>query len=116
MNWVKKCKLSAIEAIKFNRHSYIKLNEFWQVLYQMFNLAQDQCINFQLLNEITFWPQSKWLPFFKAEITNTIKKCSGLSTPGPNHISQIHFKILVTDNKYITNFVNMANSCINLSH
>jgi len=33
MNWVKKCKLSAIEAIKFNRHSYIKLNEFWQVLY-----------------------------------------------------------------------------------
>ena len=29
MNWVKKCKLPAIEAIHYNSHSYIKLNDLW---------------------------------------------------------------------------------------
>ena len=29
MNWIKKQKLPAIEAIKFNRHLYIKLDNLW---------------------------------------------------------------------------------------
>ena len=54
--------------------------------------------------------------FFKAKITNIIEKCCSLSTPGPDHISWNYLKILVTDTKYITKFVNIANSCINLGY
>jgi len=39
----------------------------------MFNSAQDHSINYQLLGKITPQLQSKWLLFFKAEITNAIK-------------------------------------------
>jgi len=52
MNWVKKCKLPATEAIKFNRLPYNKLNNLWQALYQSYNSAQDQPINFQLPDKI----------------------------------------------------------------
>jgi len=33
MNWVKKQKLTAIEAVKHNNHSCNELEELWQVLY-----------------------------------------------------------------------------------
>ena len=41
MNWVNKCKLSAIEAIKYNDHLCIKTEDLWDALYSTFNRAQD---------------------------------------------------------------------------
>jgi len=32
----------------------------------------------------------------------------------PDHISRYYLKVFVTDNKYITNFINITNTCINL--
>ena len=52
MNWVKKCKLPATKAIKFNGYPCIELDDLWQALYQTFNSAQDQHINFCLLDKI----------------------------------------------------------------
>ena len=52
MNWVKKYKLLAIEAIQHNGQPYIKLDNLWQALYLSFNLAQDCQIDLQLLKEI----------------------------------------------------------------
>jgi len=56
MNWVKKSKLLATKTIKFNEHLYIELcielDNLWQALYQTFNSAQDQHINFHLLDKI----------------------------------------------------------------
>ena len=37
MNWVKKHKLPATDAIKFNRLPYNKLNDLWQTLHQLYN-------------------------------------------------------------------------------
>jgi len=45
MNWVRKHKLPAIEAIKFNSLLCNNLNDLWQALCQLYNLAQDQSIN-----------------------------------------------------------------------
>ena len=28
-HWVKKCKLLAIEALQYNRHPYIEINDIW---------------------------------------------------------------------------------------
>ena len=41
INWVKKCKLLVIEALQFNSCLYIKLEDLWQALHQIFNFAQD---------------------------------------------------------------------------
>jgi len=39
MNWVKKQKLPAMEAIKFNELSCNNLDDLWKVLYQSYNSA-----------------------------------------------------------------------------
>jgi len=35
MNWIKKQKLPAMEAIKFNEISYNNLDDLWKVLYHV---------------------------------------------------------------------------------
>ena len=39
MNWIKKQKLPAMEAIKFNEYPCNELDNLWQTLHQSFNLA-----------------------------------------------------------------------------
>ena len=50
------------------------------------------------------------------EIYDTLNKCSSLSTLGPDHISWSYLKKIVSNPKYITNIINIANTCINLSY
>ena len=71
MNYIKKYKLPATEAIKFNRHSCNKLDDLWQVLYQSYNAAQDRPINLQLLDKILLHQQVEWPSFSKAKFINT---------------------------------------------
>ena len=52
MNWVKKQKLPAIEAIQFNGQLYIKLEDLWDILYSSFNSAQSYDADLQLLDKI----------------------------------------------------------------
>jgi len=53
MNWIKKRKLSAIEAIKHNGHSYLEIKDLWQALHESFNSAQYQQVDISLLKEIS---------------------------------------------------------------
>jgi len=59
MNWVKKRKLPAIEAIKYNSRPYIEIKDIWQALHELFNSAQHWQINNSLLSEIPNKPQFK---------------------------------------------------------
>ena len=52
MNWVKKRKLPAIEAIKYNGHLYLKIEDLWQALHKLFNSAQHWQVDVLLLEEI----------------------------------------------------------------
>ena len=45
MNWVKKHKLPAIEAIQHNGQLCIKLEDLWQALHLSFNSAQNHQID-----------------------------------------------------------------------
>ena len=86
----------------------------WSLASSLLNIQFSSRLIYQLLvDKIISWSQSEWLPFSKAKITDAIKKHNSLSTPGPNYIFWHYFKILVTDIKYIINFVNIANLCIN---
>jgi len=86
MNWVKKRKLSAIKAIQYNSCLYIKLEELWDVLHNLFNSAQNQHIDPDLLNEISNKEVTRWPLFSKAEIIDAINKCNNSSTPGPDKL------------------------------
>ena len=114
MNWVKKHKLPTIEVIQFNGQLCIKLEDLWNTLYHTFNSTQNWQINADLLDEIPMKLQSKWPLFSKTEFNDAIKKCSISSTSEPYYISWHYLKVLINNNKYISNFVNIGNACINL--
>ena len=80
MNWVNKCKLPAIEMVKYNSQPCLKINDLWYTLHLLFNMAQDQCINEDVLNEIPSFVTSSWNSFSKEEFTSAIAKCNILST------------------------------------
>jgi len=58
----------------------------------------------------------EWLTFLKEKFRNVIIKCRNLSNPGPDCISWRHLKVVVDNNKYLSNIVNIANTHINLSY
>jgi len=70
----------------------------------------------QLLNEISIIQTFKWPVFSSTEIYNAINKYSSFSILGLDHISWSYLKRIVSDWKYITNIVNIANIYINLSY
>jgi len=53
----------------------------------MFNSAQNQQVNIQLLDEMFLKSIREWLKFSKEEFKNAIHKYNNSSTPGPDQIS-----------------------------
>ena len=53
MNWVKRRRLPVIEAIQYNGHLCIELDDLWNAIHRSFNLAQDHYIEYLLLKEIS---------------------------------------------------------------
>ena len=116
MNWVKKKKLPAIEAIQYNGCLCIKLEDFWNILHNSFNSAQDQQINTNLLDEILDKDIMSWPFFLKAELIDAINKCNNSSTPEPDKLFWRHLKIIVKNKESIKKLIDITNSCINLGH
>ena len=78
MNWVKKYKLPAIEAIQFNRRPCTKIDNLWQALHLSFNLAHNHQTYSQLLKKIPCKEITKWNLFSKEEFISTIERCNNL--------------------------------------
>ena len=68
------------------------------------------------MDEILSKPLSEWPNFLKEEFESVVKKCSNLSTPRSDCISRIYLKVVVDDDKYLFNIVNITNMCIDLGH
>jgi len=49
MDWIKKWKLLAIEAVQYNGQPCIELDDLWQALYLLFNMAQHYQVDLDLL-------------------------------------------------------------------
>ena len=80
MNLVKKRKLSVIKAIQYNGCLCIKLEKLWNTLHNLFNSAQNQYIDPNLLNKISDKEVTRWPLFSKAEIIDAINKYNNSST------------------------------------
>ena len=63
MNWVKKRKLPATEAIKFNGSPCLSLDSLWNALHNSFNNALHRQVDVNILNEIKCKPCQSWSPF-----------------------------------------------------
>jgi len=82
----------------------------------MFNSAQDHHINLDALNKIISKPTTIWMTFSNEEFKSAINKYNTLSTPGLDHISWKHLKLAVKNKKYLNNFINITNICIEFGH
>ena len=58
----------------------------------------------------------KQLPFSKEEFKNAIYNCNNLSSPRPDHILQKHLRVVIENNKYLHNIINIANACIDIGY
>ena len=116
MNWVNKHKLPAIEIVKYNSQPCLEINNFWHTLHLTFNMAQDQYINKDVLNEITSFVTSSWNSFSKEEFTSIIAKCNILSTPSPDKLAWRHLKYILMIRLCLKNIINIANACIEISY
>jgi len=87
MSWVNKCKLLAIETIKYNGQPCLDLNDLWQALHSSFNIAQFHHIDENVLNKLGLYASSSWAPFVEEEFTNTIVKCNNMSASGSDKLS-----------------------------
>ena len=116
INLVNKRKLLAIKAIKYNSHSYIKIDNLWLALYLSFNIAQDHQINIRVLNEISNKVSMVWVYFSKEKSISSINKCNILSSLGLDKLTWRHLKCIIKDNMYLKKIINIADTCFELCH
>ena len=116
MNWVKEQKLLVIEAIQYKGHLYIKLEDFWIALHNLFNSAQMWEIDIHVLDNIPNKSIKEWNLFSKQELIDVIEKCNNLSALGPDKLIWSHIKIIIRDKDCLSKLIDIANACIDLGY
>ena len=114
INWVKKRKLPATKAIKYNSSPCLSPDSLWTALHNSFNTALHRQVNVNILNKIEYKPHQIWNPFSKFEFRSAIQKCVDTSVPGPDRMSWRHWKIIIKNDECLSKIINIANACINL--
>ena len=116
MNWVKKRKLPATEAIKYNGSPCLSPNSLWNALYSLFNTALYHQVDFNILNEVKHKLYHVWNQFSRYEFKSAIHKCIDSSAPEPDKMSWRHWKLIIKNDDCLSKFINITNTCINLGH
>ena len=116
MNWIKKRKLPAIEAITYDGQSCLTLDSLWNVLHNTFNTALNRQVDLNIINKIEHKHSQNWFPFSKEEFKSAISKCSNASVPGPDKLTWHYLKFIIKHDSCLTNIVNIADSYINLGY
>ena len=116
MNWINKCKLSAIEAIKYNGQPCLSPDSLWRALHSFFNTALHRQVDVNVLNKIGSKTTSFWKPFSKEEFKQAINKCNNSSAPGPDKLTWHHLKFILKQDECSINIIIIADACINLGH
>ena len=116
MNWVNKCKLPAIETIKYNDQQCLNINDLWNALHSTFNTALHCHVDIDILDEIANIPTSPWPAFSKEEFRHALFSCNNSSAPGLDKLMWSHLKIILKDDKCLNTIIHIANACINLGY
>ena len=116
MNWIKRRKLPAIEAINHDGQPCLTLNSLWNALHNSFNTALNRQVDLDILNEIEHKLSQRWSLFSRNEFKSVISKCNDSLAPGPDKLLWCHLKFIVKNDACLTNIINIADSCINLGY
>ena len=116
MGQIHKCKLPAIEVVKYNGYPCMEISDLWFTLHSLFNTASDQSINKDILDEVPSFTSLSWRVFSEEEFISSITKCNNSSTPGSNKLLQRHLKCIIKDKICLKNIINIANTHIKLGH
>ena len=116
MNWINKKKLPTIKAINYDGHPCLIPDSLWNALHSTFNTALNRQVDLNILNEVEHKPSQRWSLFSKEEFKSAISKCSDASVPGPDKLTWRHLKFIIKHDPYLTNIINIADSCINLGY
>ena len=81
MNWVKKRKLPASKAIKYNDQPCLTPESLWNTLHNMFNTALHHQVDTKILNELDQKLSLSWGSFSSFEFLSAISKCADFSSP-----------------------------------
>ena len=116
MNWVKKRKLPATKAIKYNESPCLSPDSLWNTLHSSFNTALHRRVDFNILNEVEHKPCQIWNSFSRYEFRSAIHKCIDSSAPGPDRMSWCHWKVIIKNDDCLSKIINIADTCINLGY
>jgi len=116
MNWVKKRKLPATKAIKFDNHPYLTPESLWNTLHSSFNTELFHQVDFNILNKVARKPTQEWNLFSRHKFKSAISKCKDSSSPGPDRLMWYHWKIIIANDDCLSRIINIANACIELGH
>ena len=116
MNLVNKCKLPAIETLKYNSQPCLELDDLWQALYLSFNTAQFHYIDENVLNEIRSFTSTFWKQFLEEELTSALTKYDNLSAPGLDKLLWRYLKCILKGKLYLKNIIKIANMCIEVGY
>ena len=116
MNWVKKRKLPATEAIKYNSLSCLSPDSLWNALHNSFNTALHCQVDFNILNEVEHKPCQVWNFFSRYKFRSAIHKCADTSAPDPDRMSWCHSKFIIKNDDCFSKIINIADACINLGY
>ena len=116
MNWISRCKLPAIKAIKYNGCPCLSPESLWEALHNIFNTTLSHQVDSNILSEIERKSTSCWSSFFKEEFKQAISKCNDSSLPGPDKLTWHHLKSIIKQDNCLVNIINITDSCINLGH
>ena len=116
MNWVNKYKLSAVEAIKYNGHPCLEINNLQYALHSSFNTAQDQQIDICTLDEIPNKCPMIWVPFSEKEFTSSIAKYNNSLTSSLNKLLQRHLKSIIKNKVCLKRIINITGACFELGY
>ena len=95
MNWVKKHKLSAIEAIQYEGCLCIELEDLWNTLHNSFNSAQARVVDLQFLDKISDKTTTMWNLFSKEELIDAIGRYNNSSALGLDKLTWRHLKSII---------------------
>ena len=105
-----------IEAIQYEGHPCIELEDLWIALHNFFNSAQTQEIDIHVLDNIPNKSTKEWNSFSKQELVNVIEKYNNLSALGPNKLTWSYIKIIIRDEDCLSKLIDIANACIDLGY
>jgi len=116
MNWTKRRKPPAIEAINHNSQPCLTLDSLWNTLHKSFNSAQNRQVDLNILGKIKHKPPQKWSLFSKNKFLSAISKCKDSLAPGPDKLLWRHLKSIIQNDDCLANIINITDSCITLGY